>query len=128
AGRCGTARPHPPGPRPLHRPPAATLRALHRLVDDGAPGAAALITRDAGLTASRFSTTGAAALRSGRRRGRYDRLRAGSPAKTLVATVVLQLAAEGRLPLDDTAAGRPAKARSAPAPASPAAPRHRSHG
>ncbi|MFG2224167.1 serine hydrolase domain-containing protein [Streptomyces sp. NPDC048644] len=96
----------PIGPAPLHRPPATTVRALHRLVAAGAPGAASLITRDADLHASRFSTAGVADLRSGRRMGRYDRFRAGSLTKTLVATVVLQLAAEGRLALDDTAARR----------------------
>jgi D-alanyl-D-alanine carboxypeptidase len=41
--------------------------------------------------------------RTGRKRSQQDRFRIGSISKTFVATVVLQLAAEGRLSLDDTA-------------------------
>ena len=85
------------------RPPATTAPALHRLVDDGAPGAASLITRD-GFAAARYSTAGVADLRTGRRMAPQDHFRAGSLTKTLVATVVLQLAAEGRLTLPDHAA------------------------
>ncbi|MEK2471944.1 serine hydrolase domain-containing protein [Streptomyces noursei] len=86
------------------RAPATTAAALHRLVTDGAPGAAALATRDGRLAASRFTVVGVADLRSGRKMGRLDRFRAGSLTKTLVATVVLQLVGEGRLALDDPAA------------------------
>ncbi|TJZ52045.1 beta-lactamase family protein [Streptomyces piniterrae] len=86
------------------RPPATTVRALHRLVDDGAPGAASLITREGRFTGSRFSTAGVADVRSGRRMGAIDHFRAGSLTKTLVATVVLQLVAEGELSLSDSAA------------------------
>ncbi|MGW2026133.1 serine hydrolase domain-containing protein [Streptomyces decoyicus] len=82
------------------RPPATTAHALHRLVEDGAPGAASLITR-AGFAAARYSTAGVADLRSGRRMAPQDHFRAGSLTKTLVATVVLQLVAEGRLALND---------------------------
>ncbi|WP_326620146.1 beta-lactamase family protein [Streptomyces decoyicus] len=85
------------------RPPATTAHALHRLVDDGAPGAASLITRD-GFAAARYSTAGVADLRTGRRMAPQDHFRAGSLTKTLVATVVLQLVAEGRLTLHDHAA------------------------
>ncbi|MFG2829844.1 serine hydrolase domain-containing protein [Streptomyces sp. NPDC048434] len=85
------------------RPPATTTHALHRLVDDGAPGAASLTTR-AGYPAARYSTAGVADLRSGRTMGPQDHFRAGSLTKTLVATVVLQLVAEGRLSLHDSAA------------------------
>ncbi|MFE3648439.1 serine hydrolase domain-containing protein [Streptomyces sp. NPDC059152] len=84
--------------------PAATAAALHRLVADGAPGAAVLVTWDGRLAASRFSAVGVADLRSGRKMGRLDRFRAGSLTKTLVATVVLQLVGEGRLGLDDRVA------------------------
>ncbi|WEB42024.1 beta-lactamase family protein [Streptomyces yunnanensis] len=103
------------------RAPATTAAALHRLVTDGAPGAAALATRDGRLAAlpspnhrpstaplrggtSQFTAVGVADLRSGRKMGRLDRFRAGSLTKTLVATVVLQLVGEGRLALDDPAA------------------------
>ncbi|REK89689.1 class A beta-lactamase-related serine hydrolase [Streptomyces inhibens] len=90
-------------PLELERPPATTGHALHRLVDDGAPGAASLITR-VGFPAPRFSTAGVADLRSGRKMGPLDHFRAGSLTKTLVATVILQLVAEGKLTLHDTAA------------------------
>ncbi|MFI1304632.1 serine hydrolase domain-containing protein [Streptomyces sioyaensis] len=78
--------------------------ALHRLVTDGAPGAASLTTRGGGSFAARFATTGVADLHSGRRIGPQDHFRAGSITKTLVATVILQLVAEGRLTLHDSAA------------------------
>lgn len=85
------------------RPPATTRHALHRLVDDGAPGAASLTTR-AGFPDARYATDGVADLRSGRTMRPRDHFRAGSLTKTLVATVVLQLVAEGRLSLHDSAA------------------------
>nr|WSX21177.1 beta-lactamase family protein [Streptomyces tubercidicus] len=92
----------PPPALDHRRPPATTVRALHRLVYGGAPGAASLTTR-AGFPTARFSTAGVADLRSGRPMGPQDRFRAGSLTKTLVATVVLQLAAEHRLSLADRA-------------------------
>ncbi|MFE3887872.1 serine hydrolase domain-containing protein [Streptomyces lydicus] len=85
------------------RPPATTRHALHRLVDDGAPGAASLTTR-AGYPDARYAAAGVADLRSGRTMRPRDHFRAGSLTKTLVATVVLQLVAEGRLSLHDSAA------------------------
>ncbi|MGD3107665.1 serine hydrolase domain-containing protein [Streptomyces sp. YGL11-2] len=90
----------------VSRSAAATVTALHRLVADGAPGAAALATHDGRIAASRFATAGVADLRSGRRMGRLDHFRAGSLTKTLVATVVLQLVAERKLALDDPAGAR----------------------
>ncbi|MGW7614882.1 serine hydrolase domain-containing protein [Streptomyces antimycoticus] len=50
-----------------------------------------------------FGTAGVADTRTGRERSQQDRFRIGSISKTFVATVVLQLAAEGRLSLADTA-------------------------
>ncbi|MGG2464763.1 serine hydrolase domain-containing protein [Streptomyces sp. RGM 3693] len=50
-----------------------------------------------------FGTAGVAGTETGRKRSQQDRFRIGSISKTFVATVVLQLAAEGRLSLDDTA-------------------------
>ncbi len=91
---------------PASRPPTTTAAALHRLVTDGAPGAASLVTRDGRIGASRFATAGVADLRSGRKMGRLDHFRAGSLTKTLVATVVLQLVAERKLALDDRAGAR----------------------
>ena len=50
-----------------------------------------------------FGSAGVADTRTGRKRSQQDRFRIGSISKTFVATVVMQLAAEGRLSLDDTA-------------------------
>ncbi|WP_189529641.1 serine hydrolase domain-containing protein [Streptomyces roseolilacinus] len=85
--------------------PAATPSpALTRLVTAGHAPAAALLSETSGTSrptgapgapkAVRFETTGPAI-------GRPDHFRAGSVTKTFVATVVLQLAAEGRLAPDD---------------------------
>ncbi|WP_256918436.1 serine hydrolase domain-containing protein [Streptomyces hilarionis] len=52
------------------------------------------------------ATSGTADLRTGRPVPANGRFRMASTAKTLVATVVLQLAAEGRLSLDDTVESR----------------------
>ncbi|WP_329150071.1 serine hydrolase [Streptomyces sp. NBC_01456] len=99
---AGTTRPAPPRPAGDGAGPVAS--SLHRLVDDGAPGAASLTTRDGASAAARFTTAGVADLHSGRRIGQRDHFRAGSITKTLVATVILQLVAEGRLTLHDSAA------------------------
>ncbi|MDX2558878.1 serine hydrolase [Streptomyces sp. TX20-6-3] len=69
---------------------AATRAALQAAVDAGVPGVVAQ-ARD-----GRAHWTGTA----GERRGN-DRFRVGSITKTFVATVLLQLQAEGRLDLDD---------------------------
>ncbi|MFD8547624.1 serine hydrolase domain-containing protein [Streptomyces sp. NPDC059649] len=103
AGRAATPRVPPVGT--VARPPATTVPALRRLVADGAPGAASLITRDGRFPASRFATAGFADLRSRRRMTAADHFRAGSLTKPLVATVILQLVAERRLRLSDPAAG-----------------------
>ncbi|GAA4104934.1 serine hydrolase domain-containing protein [Nonomuraea soli] len=49
-----------------------------------------------------FGAAGVADLRTGRKRHPRERFRIGSAAKPFTATVVLQLAAEGRLSLDDS--------------------------
>ncbi|MFD9220187.1 serine hydrolase domain-containing protein [Streptomyces sp. NPDC060064] len=49
-----------------------------------------------------FGTAGVADTATGRKRSPQDRFRIGSISKTFVATVMLQLTAEGRLSLDDT--------------------------
>ncbi|WP_030418326.1 serine hydrolase domain-containing protein [Streptomyces sp. SCSIO 75703] len=77
----------------------ATRRALEAAVADGVPGATAT-ARDAHGAWS--ATAGAGDLSTGRPRSDRDHYRVGSITKTFVATVVLQLEAEGRLSLDDT--------------------------
>ncbi|GAA3186133.1 MULTISPECIES: serine hydrolase domain-containing protein [Streptomyces] len=91
------------GPSPVPRPPDTTTPALRGMVAAGAPGAAALVTRGGRYAASRYSAAGVADLRTRRPMERGDHFRAGSLTKTLVATVVLQLAAERRLTLDGSA-------------------------
>ncbi|MCX4576960.1 beta-lactamase family protein [Streptomyces sp. NBC_01571] len=71
----------------------ATGAALVRLVTRGGAPAAALLSYDG--TGSRFAG-------AGRGIARADHFRAGSVTKTLIATVVLQLAAEHRLSLSDS--------------------------
>ncbi|GAB3984883.1 hypothetical protein GCM10029978_095860 [Actinoallomurus acanthiterrae] len=78
--------------------------ALQRLLDravaeGGVPGIAAEVRDGHGRW---FGSAGAADTETGRERTPQDRFRIGSTTKTFVATVVLQLAAERRLSLDDT--------------------------
>jgi D-alanyl-D-alanine carboxypeptidase len=81
-------------------PVAATVRrSIDRLVDAGAPGAVALV-REHGRT-TRIAA-GYADTQTKRRMRTSDRFRVGSVTKTFVATVILQLAGEGRLSLDDS--------------------------
>ncbi|KUN83455.1 peptidase [Streptomyces bungoensis] len=78
---------------------AATRQAIEAAVAAGVPGATAAV-KDARGTWS--ATAGVGDLRTGRPRSAADRYRVGSITKTFVATVLLQLEAEGRLSLDDT--------------------------
>jgi D-alanyl-D-alanine carboxypeptidase len=83
-----------------YRPDRADLqRALDAVVRSAAPGAIVLV-RD-GRHAVRLAS-GLSNLATRRPMRPGDRVRVGSVTKTFVATVVLQLAAEGRLGLDDT--------------------------
>lgn len=77
---------------------AALQAALDRLVDTGAVGAVAEVRDEHGVWRG---TSGRAALGSRRRVPVDSRVRVGSVTKSFVATVVLQLVAEGRLRLDD---------------------------
>ncbi|AIV38895.1 peptidase [Streptomyces sp. CCM_MD2014] len=77
----------------------ATRHALKAAVADGVPGVTAT-AREGRRTWS--GTEGVGDLRTGEPRSERDRYRVGSITKTFVATVVLQLEAEGRLSLDDT--------------------------
>ncbi|MFF4931956.1 serine hydrolase domain-containing protein [Streptomyces griseofuscus] len=91
-----TAFTPPTAPAPAH---TATVRALEAAVRSGVPGAAVTV-RDTHGTWS--ATAGTGDPRTGKSRSPDDRYRIGSLTKTFVATVLLQLEAEGRLSLDDT--------------------------
>ena len=77
----------------------ATRRAMEAAVDAGVPGVTAT-GKDGHGTWS--ATAGVGNLKTGKPRSVDDRYRVGSITKTFVATVLLQLAAEGRLSLDDS--------------------------
>ncbi|MFD5086583.1 serine hydrolase domain-containing protein [Kitasatospora sp. NPDC058406] len=80
---------------------AAVGAALDTLVGgDGVPGAAAEFTDP--RCGRRTAARGVADLATGRPMRAEDRLRIGSVTKTFTATLVVQLAAEGRIGLDDT--------------------------
>ncbi|MFJ9076184.1 serine hydrolase domain-containing protein [Streptomyces sp. NPDC102278] len=80
------------------RPDDAALRsALDAVIAQGVPGAVAEVREDGRVWRG---ASGVADL-SGRPARAGDRFRAGSVTKTFVATVVLQLVAEGRIALDD---------------------------
>jgi D-alanyl-D-alanine carboxypeptidase len=84
----------------LAAPASASLtRDLDHLVDSGVPGAIAL-TRDGDHTTRLAAGYGDVKTRTPMRA--TDRFRAGSVTKAFTATVVLQLAGEGRLSLDDS--------------------------
>jgi D-alanyl-D-alanine carboxypeptidase len=78
---------------------AALEAALDQLVSDGVPGAIAM-ARDG--TRRQHATAGVADLATQEPISAGDRFRIGSNTKSYVSTVVLQLAAERRLRLDDT--------------------------
>ncbi|MFE0512039.1 serine hydrolase domain-containing protein [Streptomyces sp. NPDC058964] len=77
---------------------SATRRAVEAAVEAGVPG----VTATAKDTHGAWSTTAGVGNRAtGAPRSADDRYRVGSITKTFVATVLLQLEAEGRLSLDD---------------------------
>ncbi|WDM16088.1 beta-lactamase family protein [Streptomyces lavenduligriseus] len=77
----------------------ATQAALDSVVREGPPGGIALAERGRTTWAGRAGTADPATGRKPRADGRF---RIGSITKTFVATVMLQLEAEGKLSLDDT--------------------------
>ncbi|MFJ3761006.1 serine hydrolase domain-containing protein [Streptomyces sp. NPDC090080] len=77
----------------------ATREAVRTAVAAGVPGVTAT-ARDPHGTWS--TTAGVGDTRTGAPRSAFDHYRVGSITKTFVATVLLQLEAEGRLSLDDT--------------------------
>ncbi|GAB1335626.1 serine hydrolase domain-containing protein [Streptomyces sp. E-15] len=85
--------------RPREGGHTVTREAIEAAVAAGVPGATAT-ARDAHGTWS--ATAGVGDTRTGAPRSAADRYRVGSITKTFVATVLLQLEAEGRLSLDDT--------------------------
>ncbi|WP_172383875.1 serine hydrolase, partial [Streptomyces sp. MNP-20] len=85
-----------PGADRDHR---GTRAALAAAVRGGVPGVTAHARDRHGPWSG---AAGVGDLRRGTPRGAHDRFRAGSITKTFVATVLLQLEAEGRLDLDDT--------------------------
>jgi D-alanyl-D-alanine carboxypeptidase len=77
----------------------ATRQAMRAAVADGVPGVTVTVRRGHGTWAA---TAGVGDLGTGKPRSTRDHYRVASITKTFVATVVLQLEAEGRLSLDDT--------------------------
>ncbi|GGY18583.1 serine hydrolase domain-containing protein [Streptomyces djakartensis] len=77
----------------------ATRRAVRAAVAEGVPGVTVTVRRGHGTWAA---TAGVGNLETGKPRSAHDHYRVASITKTFVATVVLQLEAEGELSLDDT--------------------------
>ncbi|WP_411148411.1 serine hydrolase domain-containing protein [Streptomyces sp. A30] len=77
----------------------ATRKAIEAAVTDGVPGVTATAKDAHGVWSA---TAGVGDLRTQKPRSPHDHYRVGSITKTFVATVLLQLEAEGRLSLDDT--------------------------
>ncbi|NEA61281.1 serine hydrolase domain-containing protein [Streptomyces sp. SID12488] len=78
---------------------AATRDAMNAAVKDGVPGVALQAKDRHGVWKA---TAGVGNLRTKQPRSADDSFRAGSITKTFIATVLLQLEAEGRVSLDDT--------------------------
>src|SRR3954470_18257882 len=95
---CGTSE--RPASQPTHKAAAsaparpALQSQLRQVVAAGAPGAIALVNDGHSI---RLHSAGVADTRSGRAMRPTDRFRAGSMTKSFVATVALQLVAEGKL-------------------------------
>lgn len=97
AGHAGVARPAAVD-RPSTPSPAKLEAIVRGLVAAGAPGAIAVVRAPTGI---RRAAAGFARLHPRVRMEATDRYRIASVTKTFVATIVLQLAAEGRLRLGD---------------------------
>ncbi|MFC9056831.1 serine hydrolase domain-containing protein [Streptomyces sp. NPDC057074] len=94
-GPAGAAR-GPAAPAAGHE---ATRQAIEAAVRAGVPGVAAEARDADGVWRT---GVGVGDLRTGKARGAGDRFRVGSITNTFVATVLLQMTAEGKLSLDDT--------------------------
>ncbi|MEV6170505.1 serine hydrolase domain-containing protein [Streptomyces sp. NPDC051954] len=77
----------------------ATRKAIEAAVEAGVPGVTATVKDGRGTWSA---TAGVGDVETDQPRSAQDRYRVGSITKTFVATVLLQLEAEGRLSLDDT--------------------------
>ncbi|MGW1717645.1 serine hydrolase domain-containing protein [Streptomyces sp. NPDC002156] len=77
----------------------ATRKAIDEVVKSGVTGVVVEVADEWGVWKA---TAGVGNLKTKQPRNADDRYRAGSITKTFIATVLLQLAAEGRLSLDDT--------------------------
>ncbi|MFC9507124.1 serine hydrolase domain-containing protein [Streptomyces sp. NPDC057002] len=76
-----------------------TRQAVRAVVAEGVPGVTVTVRQGHGTWAA---TAGVGNLETGKPRSTRDHYRVASISKTFVATVVLQLEAEGKLSLDDT--------------------------
>lgn len=77
----------------------ATRKAMNAAIKDGVPGVALQAKQGHGVWKA---TAGVGNLKTKQPRSAHDNFRAGSITKTFIATVLLQLEAEGRVSLDDT--------------------------
>jgi D-alanyl-D-alanine carboxypeptidase len=103
ASSASTSAPRPgqavSGPLVPGKPPAGLQRAAGQLVADGVPGVIIMTRRGRQVS---HVVAGLADKATGQPMQPQDRVHIGSITKTFVATVVLQLAAEGRLSLNDS--------------------------
>ena len=99
AGATAGPTSHATAPAPQRIDPSELRGLLDQIVAAGAPGAAALVRDEHGL---QQAASGLANLRTGRPMRPGLTYRVGSLTKPFVATVVLQLVAEGKLSLSDT--------------------------
>ncbi|MGA8455665.1 MAG: serine hydrolase domain-containing protein, partial [Streptosporangiaceae bacterium] len=81
------------------RPPAGLQQVADQMIADGTPGVIILTRRGHQIS---DVVAGLADTATGQPMQAQDRVHIGSITKTFVATVVLQLAAEGRLSLNDS--------------------------
>jgi len=96
---CGGSHHDASRPAAKAAEPPTLAAQLRHVVDAGSPGVIALVNDGHGV---KLSAEGLADMRGDRALRPSDRFRAGSNTKTFVATVALQLAAEGKLSVDDT--------------------------
>ncbi|MGW2635424.1 serine hydrolase domain-containing protein [Streptomyces sp. NPDC001348] len=96
---AGPALAAAPAPAPAAAGHSATRQAVEAAVRAGVPGVTGTVRQAQGAW---HVTAGVGNLRTGAPRSAADRYRVGSITKTFVATVLLQLEAEGRLSLDDS--------------------------
>ncbi|GHC42788.1 serine hydrolase domain-containing protein [Streptomyces flavofungini] len=94
-----SAAPAEPGASGADHGHRATQRAMDRAVASGVPGVTGQAVDPYGQWTG---TSGIGDLRTRASRGAYDHFRVGSITKTFTAVVLLQLAAEGKVGLDDT--------------------------